>query len=233
MKANELASALCEGLGNGGGHLRKAGGFISSDTFEKIYPDRRMADVLEERIREYYDSYEIIYAARYTMDTTEMERYVKKPVLVGYAKATDFLKEGTPILVRTLEGDVDLIVEKGLYLMIGIEGEVYPIHQEKFERSYRPAEGTPDMDTDYAPTIRDNIYGTTYQLVDCMKPCVSTGKTVIYAKKLTKNVKVFTAWDKEKYYRGVAGDYIVVREDDAHDIYVVRGDIFLKTYEKL
>lgn len=31
---------------------------------------------------------------------------------------------GTPILVRTLEGDVDLIVSKDLYFMIGIEGEV-------------------------------------------------------------------------------------------------------------
>ncbi len=233
VKANELAAALCEGIGNGGGHLRKAGGFIAAETFEKKYPDRKMINVMEERIKEYQDSYEIIYAEKYDMDTSDMKRYVKKPILVGYAKATDFLKEGTPILVRTLEGDVDLIVKEGLYLMIGIEGEVYPIDQKKFERSYREAEGVPEMDADYAPTIRDNIYGNIYQLVDCMKPCVATGKTVIYAKPLTKNVKVFTAWDKEKYYRGLVGDYIVVREDDAHDIYVVRGDIFLKTYEQV
>lgn len=233
VKANELAEVLCEGIGNGGGHLRKAGGFIAAESFEKRYPEKSMETALEERVIDYHDSYEIIYAARYTMDTSDMELYVKKPILVGYAKATDFLKEGTPILVRTLEGDVDLIVEKDLYFMIGIEGEVYPINQEKFERSYQPAEGTPEMDTDYAPTIRDNIYGNTYQLMDCMRPCVSTGTTKIYARKLTSNVKVFTAWDKEKYYRGLAGDYIVVREDDAHDIYIVRGDIFLKTYEKV
>lgn len=233
IKANELAMALCEGIGNGGGHLRKAGGFIAVETFEKLYPDRKMADVLEERIRVYQDSYEIIYAERYEIDMTGMERYAKKPVLVGYAKATDFLKEGTPILVRTLEGDVDLVVQEGLYLMIGIEGEVYPINQEKFERSYREADEIPEIETDYAPTIRDNIYGNIYQLTECMKPCIATGETKIYAKKLEKNVKVFTAWDKEKYYRGLVGDYIVVREDDAHDIYVVRGDIFLKTYEKL
>ena len=33
--------------------------------------------------------------------------------------------------VRTLEGDVDVIVKEGLYLMIGLEGEVYPIREEK------------------------------------------------------------------------------------------------------
>ena len=43
-------------------------------------------------------------------------------------------------------------------------------------------------------------------------------------------MKVFTAWDEHKYYTGLAGDYIVMREDDEHDIYIVRGDIFKKTY---
>ena len=46
-------------------------------------------------------------------------------------------------------------------------------------------------------------------------------------------MKVFTAWDEHKYYTGLAGDYIVMREDDEHDIYIVRGDIFKKTYEKV
>ena len=64
-----------------------------------------------------------------------------------------------------------------------------------------------------------------------MKPCVSTGVSKIYAKKLTTCVKVFTAWDKDRYYRGEIGDYLAVREDDMHDIYVIRGHIFDKTYE--
>ena len=44
---------------------------------------------------------------------------------------------------------------------------------------------------------------------------------------------MFTAWDEDKYYRGIVGDYLVVREDDLHDVYVVRSDIFDKTYEKI
>lgn len=43
---------------------------------------------------------------------------------------------------------------------------------------------------------------------------------------------MFTAWDEEKYMLGKPGDYLAVRSDDKHDIYVVERDIFFKTYEE-
>ena len=230
IKANELAAFLCKGVGNGGGHLNKAGGFISGDLFEKTHPGEDIGEYLRDRMEEYRRSYEIIYAATYDMDTSDMARYEKRPLVVGYAKATWLMKNGTPILVRTLEGDVDLIVEDDLYLMIGIEGEVYPIREEKFRRSYRLTDAVPEIEAEYDPTVRDNIYGDTYELTEYMKACEATGGTRILAKKLDHGVKVFTAWDPDKYYLGEIGDYIVVREDDSHDIYVVRGRIFDKTY---
>ena len=66
-----------------------------------------------------------------------------------------------------------------------------------------------------------------------MKTCVATGDTKVMAKPLDKNVKVFTAWDETKYYLGKIGDYLAVREDDMHDIYVVKREIFLETYEEI
>ncbi len=229
-KANELAAFLCEGIGNGGGHLNKAGGFISGDLFERTHPGEAIGEYLSARMEAYRDAYEVIYADTYEIDTSDMKRYEKKAVTVGYAKATWFLKRDTPILVRTLEGDVDLIVEDDLYLMIGVEGEVYPIREEKFRKSYTTTDTKPEIEAEYAPTVRDNIYGDVYDLTDYMKPALATGGTRILARKLDRGVKVFTAWDPDKYYRGEPGDYIVVREDDSHDIYVVRGNIFDKTY---
>lgn len=233
VKANEMASFLCEGIGNGGGHLTKAGGFIAANSFQKVYPEGEIFDVLCQRMREYYDAYEIIYAKEYTLDRSTLKPYLKKAIPLGVTMATDFLKAGTPILVRTLEGDVDLIVEDDLYFMIGIEGEVYPIRREKFERTYRLVDAVPEIIMEYAPTVRNNIDGETYKLMEHMQTCVATGTTKIYAKPLKKNVKVFTAWDENKYYRGQAGDFIVCREDDEHDIYVVQRDIFFKTYEEM
>lgn len=231
VKANELAQAVCEGMGNGGGHLTKAGGFIAKNSYEEKYGDQGMKQVMGQLVKNYYESYELIEAETYDMDTSDMKMYQKKPVKVGYVMAREFLQEKTPIMVRTLEGDVDLVVTKDLYFMIGIEGEVYPINEEKFNRSYERVEGDPELTMEYEPTVRDNIYGYIYELVKHMKACITTGDVKIYAKQLTRNVKVFTAWDKKKYYRGLVGDYIVVRSDDPHDIYVVREDIFYKTYE--
>ena len=231
VKANELVSFLVEGVGNGGGHLNKAGGFISDDILKKTAPGKSIKDFLSERMKEYIDRYEIIHAADYDIDVSDMAKYVKIPVTVGYAKASDILKPGTPILIRTLEGDVDQVVEDDLYLMIGIEGEVYPIRKEKFERTYALTDEEPLIETDYPPVIKDTVYGNTYQLEEYMRPCVATGESVIYAKKLTSPVKVFTAWDKEKYYRGEIGDYLVARTDDLHDMYIVRSNIFDRTYK--
>lgn len=233
VKANELAATLCEDIGNGGGHLTKAGGFIAENSFRQLYGERDIAEVLEQRTCSYFDSYQIIYAKDYLLDCSAMKKYQKKNIPVGVSVATEFLQEGTPIMVRTLEGDVDLTVEKDLFFMIGVEGEVYPIRKEKFERSYRFVEEIPFFCMDYAPTVRNNVDGEIYQLLKYMRPCVATGNVKIYASQLKKNVKVFTAWDENKYYTGRVGDYIVCREDDMHDIYVVRQDIFIKTYEEL
>lgn len=233
VKANEMVSFLCEGMGNGGGHLTKAGGFISEKSFREKFPNQEICHVLQDRMREYYDSYEIIYARDYELDRATLKPYVKKAIPIGVAIATEFLKEGAPILVRTLEGDVDLIVEKDLYFMIGIEGEVYPIRKEKFERTYRIVEEEPEFVMEYAPTVRNNIDGEVYKLLEHMRTCVAKGTTKIYARPLEKNVKVFTAWDENKYYRGNIGDFIVCREDDIHDIYVVRSDIFYRIYEEV
>ena len=232
-KANELAEFLCEGVGNGGGHLNKAGGFISEELLKKERPDGDVGTFLNDRMEAYHRIYEIIYASAYDIDISDMVHCQKRPVTIGYVKSTDMMKEDTPILVRTLEGDVDLRVEGDLYLMVGVEGEVYPIREEKFKRSYVPSDRTPEIETDYAPTVRDNIYGDVYELTEFMKPCMATGGTPVYARKLDHPVKVFTAWDPDKYYRGLTGDYLVVREDDLHDIYVVRGNIFDKTYEQI
>ena len=233
IKANEFAEYLCSGVGNGGGHLTKAGGFISARLFSEKAGGTDIKEYFISRINQYYNDFEIIYAKTHEIDTFALKRYQKKDIIVGVTDACDFIEKGTPILVRTLEGDVNLKVEDGLYFMIGIEGEVYPIRKEKFERTYKYVEGEPDMVMEYAPTVRDNICGNVYQLMKYMKTCVATGQSTVLAKELEKNVKVFTSWDETKYYRGLKGDFLVVREDDLHDIYVVRRDIFFKTYKEV
>lgn len=54
----------------------------------------------------------------------------------------------------------------------------------------------------------------------------------MFAKELTKRVKVFAAWDSEKYMLGCPGDYLLVRYEDRNDVYILERDVFFHTYER-
>ncbi len=238
VQANELAAFLTEGVGSGGGHREKAGGFINKALYEKAYPTLHSEAFFSERLNDYFDHCQIIYAKDYDIDITGMKSYVKKQIPLGYVNATDVLPVGTPITIRTLEGDVDMVVEENLVIMIGIKGEVYPNIREKFERTYKATQEPYCMERGhtkvklYEPTVHNRATGEVLKLTDYAKICIASGETYIHAKKLTGRVKVFTAWDEEKYMLGKKGDYLAVRCDDKHDIYVVERDIFYKTFEE-
>ena len=86
---------------------------------------------------------------------------------------------------------------------------------------------------EYAPTIKNRENGETLPLTDFAKLCVPTGEVHIHARPLDRGVKIFTAWDKNKYMLGRPGDYLAVRCDDHHDIYVVEQDIFARSYDEI
>ncbi len=236
VNASELAAFVSERIGSGGGHMEKAGGFISKKLYEEYYPTLHSEAYFSERMNEYFDNTEVIYADQCEIDVTGMARYVKKKIPLGFVRAADILPVSTPITVRTLEGDVDMTVEPELYIMIGVKGEVYPSTKDRFEKSYQIIDKPYDLqdnasDTEYVPTIKNRMDGETRFLTSCAGTCITNGKTSIYAKQIDRMVKVFTTWGGERYMLGKKGDYLVVRCDDRHDIYVVEQDAFGKTYE--
>lgn len=234
VNASELAAFLAQDIGSGGGHYEKAGGFISLWRYEKNFPTLHTEAYFNNRMTQYFDSFELIYAEEYEADISSMKKYMKRKLPVGFVKADEVLPVGTPITIRTLEGDVDLTVEEDIYIIIGLKGEVYPNRREKFERSYKITgkKYRHDGKLEYVPTIKNRADGSTLTLTDYAGVCVPTGEVKIYAKELDKGVKVFTAWDKEKYMLGKPGDYLAVRCDDLHDVYVVERDIFGKSYDE-
>ena len=50
---------------------------------------------------------------------------------------------------------------------------------------------------------------------------------------LFEDKRIRTAWDEEKYMLGKEGDYLAVRMDDLHDIYIIEKSIFQRTYEEI
>ena len=238
VQANELAAFLADGVGSGGGHHEKAGGFISKLRYEENYPTLHSEAFFSERLNDYFDNTKIIVAGEDEIDLSGMEPYVKKRIPLGYVRATDVLPAGTPITIRTLEGDVDMTVEPELIIMIGVKGEVYPSRKSNLEKNY-DLTGESYRMTDWAvkpvyqPTVHNRRDGSVLHLADYAKICIANGETHIHARELTGRVKVFTTWDGEKYTLGRPGDFLAVRCDDRNDIYVVERDIFFKTYDKM
>ncbi|MBR0146426.1 MAG: DHH family phosphoesterase [Eubacterium sp.] len=238
VHADELAAFLTDGIGGGGGHILKAGGSIRPDRMEELaLPGEdifALADrVLMERMETYFSLYEVMYAKDTTLSPEGLRLYEKQPQELGCAKLTDLFPLGTSVAIRTLEGDVDVVIKEDLYLMIGIEGEVYPIREEKLRKSYTMTGKPYSRVFDYDPSVTDTTTKERKNVMECARGVISSGGSRILAKPLNRYVKLFTAWDEEKYYSGNPGDYIACREDDPHDIYIIRNRLFDKLYKEI
>lgn len=226
IRANEMAEFIVENQGSGGGHAQKAGGYLCP--FEE---GTDVSAFICDRMARYHTSYEIIHAAEYEIDATSMKRYSKKSIPLGVVKSTDILPDGSEMCIRTLEADLNVCAEGDLYIMVGINGEVYPIRREKFERSYVLSDAEFNPRTDYLPSVINKKNFTSINLMPFIKTCCASGTSFILAKELESTVKVYTSWDKNNYMLGKKGDYIAARCDDLHDIYVIEKSIFSETYE--
>lgn len=236
VNACELVQFLTHNIGSGGGHYEKAGGFISAKLYKHYYDNLQIDSFLNNRLVEYYEGFEVVYAKDYEVDIATMNLFKKKKVPFGYVKLTDVLPVGTPILIRTLECDMDLTVEEDIYIIIGLRGEVWPNREAKFNKAYEKLEA-PYSFVDcapgaiYEPKIKNKLTGDNINLVQYAKRCQASGEVQLYCKKLDKYMKVFVEWDKEKYMLGQPGDRMAVRSDDLHDIYIVEKNVFDLSYE--
>ena len=230
IMASEIAAFVCREVGNGGGNIEKAGGFMSYKKIAEHAGYISPHDYLISRVMAYSMNYDMIYADNNTIDFGNMPVYQKQPIPVGFALSADIFPEGTKITIRTLEGDIDTVTGSNIYLMIGIEGEVYPIMREKFEASYSISDMPYTEEREYRPAILNRLNGERKIILPYAKTCVPKDTKLVRAKMLEKDTKVFTNWDTEKYFTGVAGDYLVANEGSYSDCYIVRSDIFAKTY---
>jgi len=238
VRANELAAYLAEGLGSGGGHKEKAGGFLRKSRYQKLHPFLQTEAYFSERLNTYFDNCLIIDAKEYQIDITHMSAYVKKKNPEGFVAVGELLPAGTPITIRTQQGDLEQVVEEDLILVIGIKGEVVPMKSTKFLEEYRDTElqYEPDggiLEAEYAPTIHNRLDGRSEELMKYAKVCIPKEETHIHAMELERMVKVFSVYDREKYMLGKPGDFLAVRCNDRQDIFVVEREIFFLSYKEI
>ncbi|MDO4531243.1 MAG: DHH family phosphoesterase [Bacillota bacterium] len=57
LRANEIMAYLCDGIGSGGGHARKAGGRIWQKKMEEKYGTSEIGEIMEKLLSEYIDTH--------------------------------------------------------------------------------------------------------------------------------------------------------------------------------
>ena len=229
VRAVELLEYLIDGIGSGGGHMQKAGGYIPNDSIETVAEDG-LREYMTGRIEDYYHSFDVLYAKDAPIDTTGVPLYQKCPLVVGYLPTLLLYPEGTELCVRTLEADLNVTAQGDIYLMFGVFGEVYPIRKENFEASYIRTEEKPEICAEYEPTVIVQGEAGVQRLLSKAKGCIPKKGTPILAKQLTKALKLYTIWDEENYMYGRPGDYVAVRPENPTDVYVIKQRVFEKTY---
>ncbi|MGN0318214.1 MAG: bifunctional oligoribonuclease/PAP phosphatase NrnA [Lachnospira sp.] len=231
VAANELATFISREIGNGGGHLTKAGGFISQNRYKEYHGSKPIEEYIEEKIDEYYEGFDVVRYNEIPKDFSGYVRYRKKAATYGYVRGADLFIPGTEFKIRTLEGDVILTSRDDIYLMIGYSGEVYPIEKNVFESKYQSTNEAFVKEFEYAPAVIDIAKGEYYPIMPLAKKCVSGFGSPVLARKITKYTKVFTRWDYEGHMAGNVNDMLCYSETDKRDVYVVKKDVFEMTYE--
>lgn len=233
VMANELAAYISEGMGSGGGHLDKAGGFISKKEFNKRYPDMEPGEYFYNIVNQYYNSFDVIDILVDKIDVSDMELYKRKPIDFGCIRQTDVLPEGTSALVRTLEGDINIVIQEGMYIVVGIKGEVYFLTEEEFNKQYKMVEEKYNLNIEYFPSIKNKMDGRIIKLDQYARKCVTRQDQYIYVSELKKPVKIFTATERERYLYGREKDYLAVSEKDLTNVFIIDKQEIDRIYVKI
>lgn len=247
VNAADLVSWMVRNMGNdGGGAPTKAAGRIPREFLEEACAGDGWDDLSGAAGRLIYrllaDYFDIppkeIRTGEYTSEKVSgfcdygPALYRKKKVPVGYVKATDLFPEGEEVLLRMLEGDVRKRVAPDLYLMIGVDGEVYHNEERTLRKNYSLSEEPFRLDSGspWQPKIYRYTDREAKLLLPCAKTCVARDGAMIWAAQLNCRLNVLTKWGE--WHLGEAGDWLASQESDRQDIYIIRKSIFERTYEK-
>lgn len=157
--------------------------------------------------------------------------YQKNRIPIGYVKAGDLYEPGTKICVRMLEGDITLSVEEDTYLMIGIDSEVYQNKEKDFKKNNDLSDAPYCFTGEYPPRVvwTGDSSRDLKELAQYAKTCIPKKGARIRARQLDCRVKIIPDWSEDGL-QGEPSDWLVVREDNMKDFYIVKNSIFARSY---
>lgn len=234
--ANDLAGYLT----GGGGHEKKAGGFLAIELLKHPVIDpgelgEPVCRFLTARVEDYFKEQDIIRLKEEEYpDLTNELLYQKKPVKIGYIRAADVYREGTEVRIRMLEGDREEKVTDDLYFIVGVRNEVYVNDRRKLEQNNVCLNEPYELSVEALQDVEDAVSAVNVEdevLAGHIFTCVPK-ESCVHARRLTRRTKVFQE-DGKGYFLGEPGDYLAARAEDPSDLYIIKENVFDLTYEKV
>lgn len=233
VRASELAHFLAQDIGSGGGHVERAGGFLSTRMYEKFYPTTHAEAYFENKMKQYFDSFDILDIQLNAIDTSDMETYERKLCEVGYVNISDLVPDKTSCVIRTLEGDIEILMGKEKYILINDSCKVKVLTKNEFNEQYKLISGECNIKLEYTPKLKNRNNSEDIDLMQYLGLCTRKNKVYVLAKELVRGIKIFTSRVEESYLLGNPGDYVVVKADDPYDISIVGQKEFHRLYQKV
>ncbi|MCL2638104.1 MAG: DHH family phosphoesterase [Oscillospiraceae bacterium] len=231
VMASDFVEFITKDVGSGGGHREKAGGWIQKEEIDEL--GMTIDEYVKTKTAEYFDSYDTIDTTEQSIDTSGMKKYTKKPVPRGFVLSSEVFPEGTPLLIRTIEGDSNILASPEVYLMVDMEGEVDLMNAEEFRAYYRPCGELDGCEHEYEPVVKNENTGEVKELKPLLKCYFSEGEAPIFASALTRNTKVFVDSVPNGYLHGEPGDYLIIDCEDLNDIDIISESVFEMSYKEV
>lgn len=234
ISAENIIHYLTFRVGAGGGHTNKAGGYIASKDFNKIYPNNLFNNFVKLKVLEFCQSLKLLETGKDNpieiFGEKAFRNAIKRRYPVRYIDLSDHFPCNLEIGVKTLEGLIRIPSDH--IAIIGPEGEVYGMSRESFEDNY-------NTDTDELHAICDSSitdYGVKFMhstgdfIVDLSNildlPIAEVvDEKLVRIMSLTDNVKVRTP-KGDLFVRG--NGYLVYQ--DINNYTVLNDEIFNITH---
>ena len=231
VNASELAQFLSQDIGSGGGHIEKAGGFLSEHWYDMLYPDMNVESFFGKRLIQYFESYDIIYADAFEPDMSEMSEYLVKRCKLGFVDLHELFPTGTSCILRSLDGDIKLVINDNQCVLVEDDSTTRVISKQAFCENFDSSMENCDLKLEYPPKLRNKASSEYMELTQYMKTCVCKDNIVFFAKKLERGVKLFEK-EAETYMLGKPGDYMVVDSLPHKNILLMSSEQFKKRFNK-
>lgn len=236
VNASELSDYLSEGIGSGGGHYEKAGGYISMKLYEEKYPTLHSEAYFNNRMTQYFDTFRILYAKDRAFPVSEGTRYQRRKIPLACVRASDLAELGRVVSVRTQNGTMDIDTRQNICYTLERNGELHRVAGERFHRILELSDAPVSEDycrnMTYVPRVKDGTDGRNHLITEYVRMCMPKDEFRIYAIRVTQGVKVFPVWDEDGYMTGRAGDYLAASEDDLHNIFIETEQNLLNYFEE-